>query len=45
MMQIFNQNKSTLYLFILFFLSIILFGCFEDSDDNVIFASDIDDSV
>jgi len=44
-MQLFNQNKSTLYLIMLFFISTILFGCFEDSDDNIVFASDINDFV
>ena len=31
--------------YILFFISIILFSCFEDSDDNIVFASDINDFV
>ena len=44
-MKLFNQNKSTLYLIMLFFISTILFGCFEDSDDNIVFASDINDFV
>jgi len=44
-MQIFNQNKSTLYLIILLFVSIILVSCFEDSDDNIVFASNINDFV
>jgi C-terminal processing protease CtpA/Prc len=31
--------------YILFFISIILFSCFEDSDDNIVFASNINDFV
>ena len=31
--------------YILFFISIILFSCFEDSDDNGVFASNINDFV
>jgi len=44
-MQILNKNKSTLYLIIPFFISVILFSCFEDSDDNIVFASNINDFV
>jgi len=32
-------------IYILFFISIILFSCFEDSDDNIVFASNINDFV
>ena len=31
--------------YILFFISVILFSCFEDSDDNIVFASNINDFV
>ncbi|MBT3560102.1 MAG: carboxyl-terminal protease [Flavobacteriaceae bacterium] len=31
--------------YILFFISIILFSCFEDSDDTIVFASNINDFV
>ena len=31
--------------YILFFISIILFSCFEVSDDNIVFASNINDFV
>ena len=42
-MQIFNNTKLLKYLILL--VSITFFSCFEDQDDNGIFASEINDFV